>query len=116
MQFIPHAIIRGNGDTRPLVFRIVKKDAAGNETLQDVTGWSFQITFNTEEYPLTTVDQIATVAADMTDAANGKILFNMATVSLPVGEVYFDVRSTDTGGLEKNDLRGKLDISQDIGR
>lgn len=116
MQVLYDVLRRGEGDTDSIVFNVVTKDAKGKPTPKDVTGWTFVITFNTEKEPADITNEIGKVTGNMDLAASGKVVFPMTGVTLPVGTVYFDVRSRDDTGADKKRLIGEITVTRDIGK
>lgn len=103
-------ITRTRGDTRR-IRRTVK--LAG--VAQDITGWSFLLTINSEWEPTDTDEQVAQIVGTLTDPTNGIVdFFPQADDVETAGQFYYDIESRDDGGYISTLDKGEFVLLQDI--
>lgn len=102
-------ITRKRGDTMP--FRFTIKDSAGAD--QDVTGFAFYFTVNSDKAPANTDNQQFQLTGTSSSAGNFRFAPSAANVDL-VGTFYYDVQVVDGAGIIYTVYEGKLTFTQDI--
>ncbi len=82
----------------------------------DITGFSFLLTVDPEELPLTSANNIFQLTGTITDATNGKVEFAPTAVESDVTpqEYFYDIQQTDAGAKIRTIIVGPYDIIQDI--
>jgi hypothetical protein len=102
-------IKRRRADTAPVRVEVVdhRNDAA------DITGASFLLTVNSEQYPTDTSNQLFQASGSIIDAAGGIVDFPIPGTSA-VGDYYYDVQMTDNLGKIETVAAGRYTITQDI--
>ena len=108
-------ITRFRGDTSPDQF--ILRSASG--AIVDISaGYSFIFTLNKEENPLTTANQLYTLAGVITNGPAGVFEFRptLVNVNLPPALYFYDVQVIDPLGYVKTIEKGSYRISQDISK
>lgn len=110
-------LIRFRGDTYPAVFTVRQKPSSVSVEGApiDITGWAFALTINTEDNPVDATNQVASVSGVLTDATNGVVSFSIPA-GLLIGDMFYDVQSTNTLGHIRTHGKGVLTITQDINK
>lgn len=104
-------ITRYRGDTYPDEMSIVTSAGAA----QNITGFTFVMTLNRDEFPTDATNQVYQLNGTITDAANGLVEFAPSAVQADqVGTLYYDVQMTDAGGAIKTIQTGKYIYLQNI--
>ena len=111
-ELVGEALERKRGDTAPDVINVT--DLAGNPL--NVTGFTFQMTINTDKRPTDVTNQVAQIAGTISDAANGVVEFiwSAANADQTPGTYYYDIEQVDASGLVKTIAKQKYVIYQDI--
>ena len=114
-------IARKRGDTAPDKITVLDPEAAVAGTPLDVTGFSFQLTVNTEEDPdpvgppIVGVE-LVTIAGTLIDAPNGVIEFPWSPTEADQtpDEYFYDIQQTDTAGKILTIAKEQYIFQQDL--
>ncbi len=112
-------IARKRGDTAPDKLFILDPEAPG--TPLDITGFSFQMTVNTEQDPdpvgppIVGVE-LVTIAGTITDGPNGEVEFpwSPGDADQTPEDYFYDVQQTDTAGRILTIAKERYIIQQDL--
>lgn len=101
------------GDSFQSRFNIVEADGA---TAQDITGWSYILTVNTEKNPADTTNQQFQVTGVIEDAPGGVVGFSPTAVNTDItpGKYWYDIQQTDGAGGIRTIVKDRFIIEQDI--
>lgn len=105
-------IFRRRGDTKTYTIRLLQ---AGTTNPVDVTGYTALLTIHSIENPVdNTTEVFQATGAPTGTPADGKLEFDFSLfTSVPVGEYFYDIEITVTGGLLDTPILGKFTVEQD---
>jgi hypothetical protein len=104
-------IERYRGDTFPIAIQV--KSRVTDEA-QDVTGWTFLLTVNSQRAPSSSASQVFQIEGVITDAANGSVEFSPdETQAANTGVMYFDIQATINGKI-RTLTKDEYIVEQDI--
>ncbi len=104
-------IFRRRGDTTPVMLSV--KDYLGEAV--DITGATFKLTVNSEEFPSGTTNQKFQAVGSIVSAPDGTVTFPIGTAdSASAGEFYYDVQMTDATSKIETIAAGRFILTQDI--
>ena len=114
-------IARKRGDTAPDKITVLDPEAAVAGTPLDVTGFSYQLTVNTEEDPdpvgppIVGVE-LVTIAGTLVDAPNGVIEFPWSPTEADQtpDDYFYDIQQTDTAGKILTIAKEQYIFQQDL--
>lgn len=111
-ELVGDILYRKRGDTAPDVINVT--DLAG--AALDVTGFTFQMTINSEKRPTDVTNQVAQINGTITNAAGGVVEFIWTALDADQtpGSYYYDIEQVDQSGLVKTIAKQKYIIYQDI--
>ena len=105
------AIRRRRGDTVAIPFEVVDSTGA----VEDITGASFKLTVNSEEFPTDISNQVFQSIGTITDALNGLVDFPVSPTDADnLGDFYYDVQMTDASTKLATLAAGRFIMTQDI--
>ena len=112
-------IARKRGDTAPDKLFILDPEVPGSPL--DITGFSFQMTVNTEQDPdpvgppIVGVE-LVTIAGTITDGPNGEVEFpwSPGDADQTPEDYFYDVQQTDTAGRILTIAKERYIIQQDL--
>lgn len=84
----------------------------------DITGYSFVLTVDPEQFPSTSDNNLMSVTGSITDAVNGLVEFAPTALDADQtpGSYYYDIQMTDAAGRVRTIQEGRFIIIQDISK
>ncbi len=104
----------GRGDSDPRVFTVLQSDGV---TVEDVSGWTFTLTVNSEKDPADQVnEQFSLTGALVTDGTDGQVAFTPTTGETDVapGKYFYDIERKIGGTSVKTLIKAVCLIVQDV--
>lgn len=102
------------GDTAPIPFTLTQADGV---TAQDITGFTFTFTMNTERNPTNTDNEVVSIAGTITSASDGEFEFRPSNspldMDLTPALYYCDVQYLDAAS-KRHTRKGTIRIVQDV--
>lgn len=121
-DFAGICIARKRGDTAPDKITVLDPEASPGTPL-DVTGFSFQLTVNTEQDPdpvgppIVGVE-LVTIAGTLIDAPNGIVEFPWSPTDADQtpDDYFYDIQQTDTAGKILTIAKEQYKFQQDLSK
>jgi hypothetical protein len=104
-------ICYARGDTVPIPFTIKQSGVA-----VDITGYTFQLTVNSERNPADVSNEQFSIPGVITSAVDGEMEFRPSSVNTDLSpkKYFYDVSMVDTGGYKTTVIKSDFVIEQDI--
>ncbi len=101
---------RGDSDAKGFIIQ------DSNGVAIDITGFSFQMTVNTEKDPTDQVNEQFTIVGVIGVATDGTVSFapTVTDTDITPGIYFYDIEQTDAASRIKTVIKGKVSIIQDI--
>lgn len=106
------------GTDRTLIFAFYEKDADGEKTVYDLTGYQGAMQIRTAYSSQKAVDSFTSANGKLTiDEKAGRISIvfdHTATESYPVGSLVYDIELTNSEGERTRPIQGKIKVLAEV--